>query len=862
MYTAINLGGTWTVSGSDKPFTLPGGACENAFGTPCAEFDTLTQDAVRCLRPSYEYIGALKLEREIEIPESAADKDVSLFIERVNMTSALFIDGVQIGRAITELSVPHVHRLPLGITGRHTLTLMLDNRDCLNIDKMASGYSPDTQSIWIGAVGKVELRIEERVRIDDVQVFPKDGGVDLRISALSECRCPNDRLPVKLRVWAVAPDGTKSAEQEYSAVLFNRRQVLHFGYDLSGEIEYWSEFNPVLYTLYAVMEHEGGESVYSVKFGMRSVQSCGRQLLINGKPLSLRGTLDCGIYPMTGYPPTDRATWDKTMRTVKEYGLNHVRFHAWCPPEAAFAAADEAGVYVSAEMPLWLNYDVCALETGDDLMHRQYFMQEALNISKTYGNHPSFIMFSNGNENMGDFELLEDITSMIKARDPRRLYTMTSNFDHPVSPCEDYLCAFEVGGKRIRIQVFHDVVSEHSRLDYNDAINGVPVPSVSFEVGQYCVYPDTDSIADYTGNLVPLNFKVIEKDMREKGVHRYLKRYVKASGKLAALLYKEDIEVALRTHGMGGFELLGLSDYTGQCTATVGLLDVFWNSKGLVTPEEFRRFCSDFVPLLKTERVFKNTEVLHADFDVYDFRESPASLDGAEFTLTLRDGDTVVKEIKTTDTHVDLPLDFIERPTKLDAVLAVCGRENGMSIFVYPDTDSECSVDIIYTIDELKAASEKGGAVLFDLKKAALKNPIEGLFKPVFWSPAYFVSDRACGMYCDKEHPVFELFPTEDYAEFQWKHPVDNSVSADISVLDEGFEPILEPVPNFYNNIRRSPLFEARIGKAKVLFCGFDFGIGKTAVRALKRAVYEYVGSAAFEPTQAISLSDVEKLLK
>ena len=63
-----------------------------------------------------------------------------------------------------------------------------------------------------------------------------------------------------------------------------------------------------------------------------------------------------------------------------------------------------------------------------------------------------------------------------------------------------------------------------------------------------------------------------------------------ASGKLATILYKEEIERALKTPGFSGFQLLDLHDFPGQGTALVGIIDAFWESKGLITPEEFRKF--------------------------------------------------------------------------------------------------------------------------------------------------------------------------------------------------------------------------------------------------------------------------------
>ena len=72
---------------------------------------------------------------------------------------------------------------------------------------------------------------------------------------------------------------------------------------------------------------------------------------MNGRPVFLRGTLECSVWPLTGYPPTDVPAWQRIYRIMKSYGLNYIRFHSWCPPEAAFAAADLEGIMIQAEGP-------------------------------------------------------------------------------------------------------------------------------------------------------------------------------------------------------------------------------------------------------------------------------------------------------------------------------------------------------------------------------------------------------------------------------------------------------------------------------------------------------------------------------
>ena len=98
-----------------------------------------------------------------------------------------------------------------------------------------------------------------------------------------------------------------------------------------------------------------------------------------------------------------------------------------------------------------------------------------------------------------------------------------------------------------------------------------------------------------------------------------------ASGKLQALCYKHEIERTLRTPDYAGFQLLALNDYSGQGTALVGILDVFFEEKGYINADEWRRFCAPTVPLMRTEKfVYTTNETFHADRN-FSFRRRISS---------------------------------------------------------------------------------------------------------------------------------------------------------------------------------------------------------------------------------------------
>lgn len=828
----------FTMSFTENPFILPGSACENKVGVKQEYYDDITSESIRAPRERYEYIAPLWLQKEVVIPKEWEGKSISLFLERVNIASSLWLDGKQIGRQIIELSTPHVYRLPKDIkAGTHVLTLCIDNRNLINMDVMASGYSVDTQGYWNGIIGRMELICEEIFHIDDVQIYPDEKGIDIRTVFASDVHSPFIKKKIGVELMVETPDGEQLEKAVYKREIYNSKQPEYFRYEIENP-KYWDEFTPVLYKLYVKYYElpdnvsceqlkdgvsgkniEADEKTYT--FGMRTISVKYKHFLLNGRTLSLRGTTDCAIFSLTGYPDMDEEAWKNRLSAVKEYGMNYVRFHAWCPPEAAFAAADELGMYLSVEMPLWLNQDACVLEVGEDPIHRNYYIQEAMNIVRTYGNHPSFIMFSNGNENMGDFDLLESIIKQLKAGDNRRLYTVTTNFDHPILPCEDYLCAYEAAGKKVRIQEIHNRIAEDTCYTYEEAVNASSVPVVSFEVGQYCVFPDVDMAERYMGNILPVNLDAVRKRMKKNGIYLRLSDYIKASGVLAARLYKEDIETSLRTKGFGGFGLLSLSDYTGQSTATIGILDAMYHSKGILKPEEFRQFCNCVVPLFKAKRIYENTESMHVELDLYDFGKE--RYEKPEFTLTIRNEEDVFYQTVTTKKVVDIDLSSIQKSAMLKVELAVGEYKNSWNVYVYPYLQDVQKLDNKYltTPDSVKKTAE-------------------GSFIPVFWSPVHFPSSKPCGAIIDTNHPIFEDFPTEKYPDYQWKALFDTSKGAYLNDFPNA-KPIVEFVPNFVDCAETSPLFEYEKEGKKYLYCGFDLEQDRVEVKQLKYSIMKYL---------------------
>ena len=822
----INLAGEWSLVEDKRkiPFKLPGSTCDNKYGEKKEYFSEFNEKTTRTVLERYEYIGRLILERTIVIPKEAEGKRVRLFFERINVASELFIDGVQIGRKIVSLSTPHVYDLTDKVAiGEHTLRLVLDNSNIVKLADVSSGYSRDTMGYWNGVIGRLELQYEEKNAIEKIDVYPKEDELEVKLTLNSANTSPESLINARLNLMICGPDNNSLGQKEYDVILYSTRQHSVFSIsltELKNSLEYWDEFDPNLYKIKAQLYVENQlVSEKETYFGYRLLEVVDKKLTLNKREIALRGNVNCAQFPLTGYCPMDIDSWIKQLSIYKEYGLNHVRFHAWCPPEAAFVACDRIGLYALVEMPLWLNKDVTGSEVGDDLVHEIFLTRELRQILYNYGNHPSFCFMSNGNENMGDFALLDDLNAMGKAMDNRHLYTMTSNFDHPVTSNEDFFLAFQAKGKRIRINSLHEEVAKATNVNFQEAVDDMPVPIVSFEVGQYCVYPDIDCIDDYSGgNMLPANFEIIRQNAIKAGVYEKKEDYIKASGNLAARLYKEDIEAVLRTKGMGGYELLTIVDYTGQTTATVGIIDIFGRDKGVVDKEYWRDFCGPVVPLFISKRIFSNREKLQAKLDLYDYGKE--KINNPIFDINIfnsLDENDVIYRASTSNKELEIDISNIETAKELTVEVSVENHKNSWKIYVFPE-------------EKMKA---------FDLKTETIKGTrLESSYIPVFWSPIMFPQNKPCGAIINEKHPSLKAFPTGIYPDYQWKTLLNNGVAVDRDEIEGELDVIIELVPNFKCNSKGIILY---VNKSEgKLYSGFDLSLDDLPTNCLKKSLIDY----------------------
>ncbi len=831
------------------------------------------------LTPNKEFYGPAWYRREIEIPESWQENHIHLFLERPHWETMLWVNGQKVGLRNT-LGTPHEYDLTEFLkVGSNQLTIRVDNRiKSINPGLDAHSISDNTQSNWNGIVGQMKLVSLPKISLAEVQVYPdmqkKQVTVKAQISGMT------DKDEAVLKVFATSETSGEQLNTVVRIIDGVNEGIVELVYSMGDKPLLWDEFSPNLYTLTLQLESDQGTTKKDISFGMREFKVDGKRFAINGRPVFLRGTLECAIFPLTGYPPTNVDDWRRILSIIKEHGLNHMRFHSWCPPEAAFTAADELGVYLQVEASAWTTI-------GDGEPIDEWIYKEAESIISNYGNHPSFVMMAYGNEPSGknQNEYLWNFVNHMKALDSRRLYTSGAGW-----PLLDNLDYFNHKGPRIQgwAQELNSIINAEppqTMFDYDDLIQQTPIPYVSHEMGQWCVFPNFKEMSKYTGVLQPKNFEIFKETLEANKMGDLADSFHLASGKLQAICYKADIEAALRTKDMAGFQLLDLHDFPGQGTALVGVLDPFWDSKEYITPEEFRRFSDVTVPLVRlNKRVFTNNEIFVADAEVAHYGSTP--LKQVTPTWQLVAGTEVFAEGKLSTTNIPIGngtnlgeisvgLGQLKQPTKLRLEINVLSDTNTWDVWVYPEYKEEIADELDYkvvqkldkgTLDYL----ERGGRVLLNINKGDIapdKGGDIGVgFSSIFWNTSWTNGQKphTLGILCDPDHPALSEFPTEYHSNWQWWDAMSHSNAIVLDDFPPELSPIVRIIDDWFENRRTALIFEVKVGEGKLLFSGVDLHTRldkRLEAQQLRYSLERYIGSEAFQPQISLSREKVLDLL-
>ena len=829
------------------------------------------------LTPDKHYVGVAWYQKNVTIPSDWKGDRIILFLERPHIETTVWVNNREIGMQ-NSLCVPHVYDLTAAVAPGKScrITIRIDNRiKDINVGPDSHSITDQTQGNWNGIVGRIELQTTPKVHFSDIQIYPdlKDRKATVRISLYA---------PASAKASLQLSAESFNSNKKHSVPTVQQNISVRSG-DNKIEMELpmgegflsWDEFDPALYKLTATLTCGKKREVKEVQFGMREFTIKGKWFYVNGRKTMLRGTVENCDFPLTGYAPMDVASWERVFRICRNYGLNHMRFHSFCPPEAAFIAADLVGFYLQPEGPSWPNHGP---RLGNGQPIDKYLMDETIALTKQYGNYASYCMLACGNEPSGRWvSWVSKFVDYWKATDPRHVYTGASvGNSWQWQPHNQY--HVKAGARGLS----WTGAQPESTSDYRNRIDTVKQPYVSHETGQWCAFPNFSEIRKYTGVNKAKNFEILRDILNDNHMEGMGHDFMMASGKLQAICYKHEIEKTLRTPDYAGFQLLALNDYSGQGTALVGLLDVFFEEKGYINATEFRRFCSPTVLLARIPKfTYTNNETFHADIEISHFGKEALQKANTVYCVKDKYGKIYARGVVSTRDipignlfllgSIDMKLNDIRTPQKLNLEVRLGNSDivNDWDFWVYPDK-VKLTQGNVYTTDTLdeKAISilQEGGNVLITAAgKIKYGREVKQYFTPVFWNTSWFKMrpPHTTGIFLNDYHPLFRDFPTEYHSNLQWWELLNKAQVMQFTHFPAEFQPTIQSIDTWFISRKIGMLFEANVLNGKLIMTSMDITSQpekRIVARQMHKAILDYMNSDAFRPNTRISPEQIQTL--
>ena len=939
-YMRILLNGKWHVvleDGTTGQMDLPGTLDENGIGhrdvganqwhpdavlgNAAGEIDKDAPIATRFTR-RHTYEGEARISSKITVPDYGTDR-LFVLAERARALR-LLVDGeaCAVFRQGT-LSTPYIFELTGAAPGEHEFTFLSDN-SYPGMPKAAICYSSaatdETQTNWNGILGECSMYTRPQNFIDSLRVYPravkkeeknKAGGyvLDVCVELAPGAKKVYKDAKIILQSEALAAGELEDTQTLTEIISYSGEGLAEAGTDkeenpktmeiwfrdlpLRENVKLWDEDEGNLYEMAVTLdngmsaEDKGGSTAECrTRFGIRSFGDNGSgRLALNGRAIFLRGEANCAEYPETGHPPMTIPEWKEMLLKYRSYGINFVRFHSHCEPEAAFAAADELGMLLQPELSHWDPKDAFGTEES-----YRYYRAELVDLLKTYANHPSFVMLTLGNELQAQDEGRERMRELVrtaKRMDPTRLYANGSNAFYGEEGCDpesDFYTSQSCKDVVIRgtFSGMRGYLNENypsADRTYDEAMAEIrkeyQKPVFSFEVGQFEVLPDFEELESFHGISDPVNLKLIKKRVEERGLLPTWEKYVEATGELSRLAYRED--------------------FPGQGTALVGMMNSHLEPKpyDFARPERFREFFQECRILVKLPHyTYEAGERLIAEVEAANFGKR--NIEGV-FCWTLagkksvsENGNCEPAEIKSKNTVIatgedteiticrpgsytevgslDIPLDFVEKNTALTLKVRIGDSISAYPIWVYRKTTPVCPENVYETraFDvKTREILQNGGRVYLspDADKESLPNSIKTQFTTDFWSVGTFADQEGgMGQLIDTEHPIFKEFPTDFHTDWQWWIMATKRAV----ILPHPMKTIITEMDSYAFLRPMAQMIEFRCLKGKVLLSTMELHKSQQypEVRALQASIYTYLSGENFEPAEEITEEELSMLVR
>ncbi len=723
-----------------------------------------------------------------------------------------------------------------------------------------------------GITRPVFLEVTGKQRIEDVYVHP-------------------DSSMEKL-LWQVTLSGEGAHEIKWEVLDTEKGEITHCGVvpvstrktlweSGADKLERWSDTSPKLYRLrLKLLQNCIVEDEMEQSFGLRLVEAKEQRILLNKRPVFLRGATEHAYFPRTCTVPMNKEYYLNAIKALRSYGFNWMRFHTWIPPLECLEAADELGMMIQVEM-------------ANGFAENEWM--DALLVCRS---HPSVILYCCGNEVRMDEKMipfLEKMAECLHRQVPDVLFNPMEGLRGIEYDVDDAHTGFHEEFYRYdrleRLDKFSDVYAPHGRqFSYHSL--ATTEEAVEENLGKFrrpcliheaCIndtYLNLDLEKRYEGTRIGTKlYSAVRAYTERMGVLDRTPVYYRNSCLWMKQVMKYSLENARRSNRVSGYDLLGAIDFHWHRSGYgCGFMNEFYELKEGFTREEILSYNGESVLLASVgkNRNIRGGQGLEVPVQVALYGENAARDGVLSYYLGDEAGKVYCSErlsVAFVENYMvsriailQLTFPEVERPVKVTLKLHFDAHQyqldNGWDFWVFPEeapyfgeacgagvagAQAESNVLVTQRLDKkIFSALTAGDRVLL---------LGSGPFPSVRTTFQIMTAGRPQGLNATVvyEHPLTKRLPHEGFCDWQFQPLMDGGETVVFNDAPVPFKPIVEMVSGYKIIRKQASMFELRVGKGRLFVCSLNMKNQDAGTLYLRKLLERYTASEEFCPVAEIS---------